>query len=85
MNDATADSTAGRRAHYAKHLPAEGDNARVTVATSDRRVIGAGYARQLLRAIAAALNDQRVPTLSGRGQWQAVRVQRTLARLEAAA
>ena len=38
-----------------------------------------------LRALAAALNEQRVPTPSGRGQWQAVQVQRTLARLEGAA
>ena len=33
MNDATADSTAGRRARYAKHLPADGDNTRVKWAT----------------------------------------------------
>jgi len=34
-----------------------------------------------LRAIAAALNDRGIPTPSGRGDWQAVQVQRVLARL----
>jgi DNA invertase Pin-like site-specific DNA recombinase len=34
-----------------------------------------------LRAIAAGLNDRGIPTPSGRGEWQAVQVQRVLARL----
>jgi DNA invertase Pin-like site-specific DNA recombinase len=34
-----------------------------------------------LRAIAAALNERGIPTPSGQGTWQAVQVQRVLARL----
>jgi hypothetical protein len=34
-----------------------------------------------LRGIAAGLNERGIPTPSGRGAWQAIQVQRVLARL----
>jgi hypothetical protein len=34
-----------------------------------------------LQGIAAELNKQRIPTASGRGEWQPVQVRRVLARM----
>lgn len=75
----TADDTALARAGRTAKAEAKAFNLGFVIARIDPdRTLS-------LRALAAALNEQRVPTPSGRGQWQAVQVQRTLARLEGAA
>ena len=56
-----------------------GNLARDRVVASSRRVSTGGATS--LRAIAASLNQQGIPTARGSGQWSAVQVARVLERI----
>ena len=72
--------TAKSSALARKALEAQADARAADIAPLVKQLQEAG--KTSLRAIAAGLNEQRIPTARGTGMWSAVQVQRVMERLD---
>jgi hypothetical protein len=76
---ATSDRTAKARTASIEVRTARADAHAARLAPTIKSLQASGA--KTLRAIAAALNKRSIPTASGRGEWDATKVRRVLARL----